>query len=64
MIRINKRFPYYATTPIIDNVVRQTGDNLYIDGNIKMRLVNEQNFMIVNKWFLLPQAYSLKLAKI
>ena len=64
VIRIKQRYPHYAAEPFVSNLENQTGDNIFIDGNIKIELVNEQYFMTRNRWFLLPYAYSLKLTEI
>ncbi|CBY34846.1 unnamed protein product [Oikopleura dioica] len=64
VIRIKQRYPHYAAEPFVSNLENQTGDNIFIDGNIKIELINEQYYMTRNRWFLLPYAYSLKLTEI
>ncbi|CBY43091.1 unnamed protein product, partial [Oikopleura dioica] len=64
VIRIKQRYPHYAAEPFVSNLENQTGDNIFIDGNIKIELVNEQYYMPRNRWFLLPYAYSLNLTEI
>ncbi|CBY13853.1 unnamed protein product [Oikopleura dioica] len=65
VIKIKKTHPYYA--PIHDfnyYYNSQTGLSIYNDGSIKMQLVNElATNMSCETWYLLPQAYSLKLIK-
>ena len=64
VIRIKQRYPHYAAEPFVSNLEKETGDNIFIDGNIKIELINEQYYMKRNKWILLPYAYSLKLTEI
>ncbi|CBY12806.1 unnamed protein product [Oikopleura dioica] len=64
VIRIKQRYPHYAAEPFVSNLENQTGDNIFIDGNIKIELINEQYYMTRNRWFLLPYAYSLKLTEV
>ncbi|CBY14411.1 unnamed protein product [Oikopleura dioica] len=64
VIRIKQRYPHYEAEPFVSNLENQTGDNIFIDGNIKIELINEQYYMPRNRWFLLPYAYSLKLTEI
>ncbi|CBY11880.1 unnamed protein product [Oikopleura dioica] len=64
VIKIKQTRPYYDSSSFVTNLFNQTGDNFYDDGVLKMKLVNETLFMNKNCWYLLPQAYSLKLNKI
>ena len=60
VIRIRQTKPYYA----YDSFISQNGGTYYNDGKMKMSLVNEiVGNMNPNTWYLLPQAYSLKLTK-
>ncbi|CBY39014.1 unnamed protein product [Oikopleura dioica] len=66
VIKIKKTHPYYATIHDFNNYYdSRTGLSIYNDGSIKMKLVNEfATNMSYETWYLLPQAYSLKLIKV
>ncbi|CBY36229.1 unnamed protein product [Oikopleura dioica] len=65
VIRIEQTRPYFHPSyEFVNNLCIQTQNNIYVEGNIKLRFVNQNRLMRYNKWYLLPQAYSLTLTKI
>ncbi|CBY37225.1 unnamed protein product [Oikopleura dioica] len=70
VIRIEQTRPYYESYELVDSLCNQTGNNIYVDGNMKMRLVNHNRLvktvglMRTNRFYLFPTAYYLTLTKI
>ncbi|CBY13458.1 unnamed protein product [Oikopleura dioica] len=64
-IRIEQTRPYFHPSyEFVNNLCIQTQNNIYVEGNIKLRFVNQNRLMRYNKWYLCPQAYSLTLTKV
>ena len=68
VLKIEKYRPYYANFGMtVSRFDPQTRESIFDENGMKMKLVNEDPRianMDRDKWYLLPQAYSLTLTKI